>query len=64
MPIFKINASKLKKLSTLNLDKERNLQKLVEENLMEVLEFAFSPPNTPPPSTVALIPSQSMTAAK
>jgi len=41
MPIFKINAGKLKKLSTLNLDKEKNLQKLVEENLMEVLELRF-----------------------
>lgn len=41
MPIFKITAGKLKKLSTLNLDKEKNLQKLVEENLMEVLELRF-----------------------
>lgn len=41
MPIFKITAGKLKKLSKLNLDKEKNLQKLVEENLMEVLELRF-----------------------
>jgi predicted transport protein len=41
MPIFKINAGKLKKLSTLSLDKEKNLQKLVEDNLMEVLQLRF-----------------------
>jgi predicted transport protein len=41
MPIFKNNAGKLKKLSTLNLDKEKNLQKLVEGNLLEVLELRF-----------------------
>lgn len=41
MPIFKINAGKLKKLSSLSLDKEKNLQKLVEDNLMDVLELRF-----------------------
>lgn len=41
MPIFKDSAGALKKLNTLTLDKEKNLQKLVEDNLMEVLELHF-----------------------
>lgn len=41
MPIFKVTAGKLKKLNTLPLDKERNLQQLLEDNLMEVLELRF-----------------------
>lgn len=41
MPIFKNHAGKLSKLSALTLDKEKKLQKLVEENLMEVLELHF-----------------------
>lgn len=41
MPIFKVNAGKLKNLSALPLDKEKNLQQLVETNLMEVLELHF-----------------------
>jgi predicted transport protein len=41
MPIFKDTTGALKKLNTLPLDKERNLQKLVEDNLMEVLELHF-----------------------
>lgn len=41
MPIFKDTSGALKKLNTLPLDKERNLQKLVEDNLMEVLELHF-----------------------
>lgn len=41
MPIFKTTAGKLKKLNVLPLDKEKNLQQLVEDNLMEVLELRF-----------------------
>jgi len=41
MPIFKDTSGQLKKLNSLPLDKEKNLQKLVEENLMEVLELHF-----------------------
>lgn len=41
MPIFKDTSGHLKKLNSLPLDKEKNLQKLVEENLMEVLELHF-----------------------
>jgi predicted transport protein len=41
MPIFKVTADKLKKLSALPLDKEKNLQRLLEENLVEVLELRF-----------------------
>lgn len=41
MPIFKDTSGALKKLNTLTLDKEKNLQKLVEDNLMEVLELHF-----------------------
>lgn len=41
MPIFKDTLGALKKLNTLPLDKEKNLQRLVEDNLMEVLELHF-----------------------
>lgn len=41
MPIFKANSGKLKKLNIIPLDKEKNLQKLLEDNLFEVLEFRF-----------------------
>jgi len=41
MPIFKDTLGALKKLNTLSLDREKNLQKLVEDNLMEVLELHF-----------------------
>lgn len=41
MPIFNVKEGKLKKLNTLSLDKERNLQRLLEENLMEALELRF-----------------------
>lgn len=41
MAIFKVNDGKLKKLNTLPLDKERRLQQLLEDNLMEVLELHF-----------------------
>ena len=41
MPIFKICGTKLKKLSSLPLDKEKNLQALVEANLIEVLGLLF-----------------------
>ncbi|WCE94613.1 DUF5655 domain-containing protein [Acidithiobacillus ferriphilus] len=41
MPIFKDTFGALKKLNTLPLDKEKSLQKLVEDNLMEVLELHF-----------------------
>lgn len=41
MPIFKDNSGTLKKLNSLSLDREKNLQKLVEDNLMEVLELHF-----------------------
>ena len=41
MPIFKTSATKLKKLNSLPLDKEKNLQALVEANLIEVLDLLF-----------------------
>ena len=41
MPIFKISGTKLKKLNSLPLDKEKNLQALVETNLIEVLDMLF-----------------------
>jgi predicted transport protein len=41
MPIFKTTAGKLKKLSILKVDKEKNLQQLLEDNLMEVLDLRF-----------------------
>jgi predicted transport protein len=41
MAIFKVTDGKLKKLNTLPLDKERRLQQLLEDNLMEVLELHF-----------------------
>ena len=41
MPIFKISGTKLKKLNSLPLDKEKNLQALVEGNLIEVLDLLF-----------------------
>lgn len=41
MAIFKDSQGTLNKLNTLPLDKEKNLQKLVEDNLMEVLELHF-----------------------
>jgi predicted transport protein len=37
MPIFKETTGKLKKLKTIPAEKEKNLQKLIEENLDEVL---------------------------
>jgi len=41
MAIFKDSQGTLNKLNTLPLDKEKNLQKLVEDNLMEVLDLRF-----------------------
>lgn len=41
MPIFKDTSGALKKLNTLPLDKEKNFQKLVKDNLMEVLELRY-----------------------
>lgn len=41
MPIFKISGTKLKKLNSLPLHKEKNLQALVEANLIEVLDLLF-----------------------
>jgi predicted transport protein len=41
MPIFRIANGKLRKLKALPLDKERNLQALIEANLLEVLELKF-----------------------
>src|SRR4051794_12018594 len=41
MPIFKVNSGKLKKLNAIPLAKEKNLQQLLEANLMEVLELRF-----------------------
>ena len=41
MAIFNDTQGTLSKLNTLPLDKEKNLQKLVEDNLMEVLELHF-----------------------
>lgn len=41
MPIFKISGTKLKKLNSLPLNKEKNLQALVEANLIEVLDLLF-----------------------
>jgi len=39
MPVFHNNNGKLKKLKVIPLDKERYLQKLVEENLFEILDI-------------------------
>src|ERR1700744_5235149 len=39
MPVFHNNNGKLIKLSLLPLDKEKALQKLVEDNLLEVLDM-------------------------
>ena len=41
MPIFQIEGRKLKKLNLIPVDKEKTLQKLVEENLNEVLDMVF-----------------------
>jgi hypothetical protein len=41
MPIFKISGIKLKKLNNLPLDKQKNLQSLVEADLIEVLGLMF-----------------------
>lgn len=41
MPIFKVQNGKLKKLNIVSLDKEKNLQTLLEANLMETLELRF-----------------------
>lgn len=41
MPIFKVQNGKLKKLNIISLDKEKNLQALLEVNLMEALELRF-----------------------
>lgn len=41
MPIFKTTGNKLKKLNSLPLDKEKNLQALIEVNLIEVLDLLF-----------------------
>ncbi len=41
MPIFKSENGKLKKLSTLSISKEKELQALVEGNLDEVLGMHF-----------------------
>lgn len=41
MPIFKSHNGKLKKLNIVPLDKEKNLQALVEANMMEALELRF-----------------------
>lgn len=41
MPIFKKNNNKLTKLSVMAISKEKELQKLVEENLGEVLDMHF-----------------------
>lgn len=39
MPVFKEKAGKLKRLKALNIDKEKQLQTLVEDNLYEALEL-------------------------
>ncbi|MDD2635137.1 MAG: DUF5655 domain-containing protein [Bacteroidales bacterium] len=41
MPIFKEQTGKLTKLKSFAVDKEKKLQKLVEDNLMEVLDMHF-----------------------
>jgi predicted transport protein len=41
MPIFKTTGNKLKKLNSLPLDKEKNLQALIEVNLIELLDLLF-----------------------
>lgn len=41
MTIFKTTGNKLKKLNSLPLDKEKNLQALIEVNLIEVLDLLF-----------------------
>jgi RecB family endonuclease NucS len=41
MPIFKETNGKLHKLNSYSIDKEKTLQKLVEENLLKVLDMHF-----------------------
>ena len=41
MPIFRTENNKLKKLSSLPLSKEKDLQSLIEKNLEEVLGMHF-----------------------
>lgn len=41
MPIFRNSAGKLRKLNAQVLDKEKNLQQLIEANLREVLDLQF-----------------------
>ena len=41
MPIFRNTSGKLKKLNAQPLDKEKNLQQLLETNLQEVLDLQF-----------------------
>ena len=41
MPIFRASSGKLKKLNSILIDKEKNLQKLLEDNLLEVLDLCF-----------------------
>lgn len=41
MALFKINGSSVKKINTKDLDWEKNLQKLFEENLEEILNITF-----------------------
>jgi hypothetical protein len=64
MPIFKVNAGKLKKLNAIPLAKEKNLQQLLEAILMEVLERVFWQPSTPPPLAAASIPWPSIPMAR
>ncbi|GGB10593.1 DUF5655 domain-containing protein [Mucilaginibacter rubeus] len=41
MPLYSNNKGKLQKLNLISLDKEKALQKLVEENLLEILDIKF-----------------------
>jgi hypothetical protein len=41
MPVYHIDNGKLKKLNLITLSKERFLQKLIEDNLLEVLDMDF-----------------------
>jgi len=41
MPVFHNSGGKLKKLNLIPLSKERDLQKLIENNLLEVLDMTF-----------------------
>ncbi len=41
MPIFKINGRQVEKIKPIGFDKEKQLQKLIEQNLDPIFEMEF-----------------------